>query len=155
LDTNRKTVLLCYTDGSGRDGNSGAGIAVYKDEQRNAIHTDSAYTGIITVFQAELCAIQMACVFATEQADTQILILSDSQAAKLATQHPLIYSHTVLKTVNSLNKLANSGKEGTLQWVRGHNQTAGNDMSDLMAKTGAALPASGLEPFLPLSHAVC
>jgi ribonuclease HI len=155
LDTNRKTGLLCYTDGSGRDGNSGAVIAIYKDEQRNAIHTDSAYTGISTVFQAELCAIQMACVFATEQADTQILILSDSQAAILATRHPLIYSRTVLETINSLNKLAISGKEVTLQWVQGHNQTAGNDMADLIAKTGAVLPASGPEPFLPLSRAVC
>jgi hypothetical protein len=97
----------------------------------------------------------MACVFVTEQADTQILILSDRQAAILATRRPLIYSCTVLETVNSLNKLANIGKEVTLQWVRGHNQTAGNDMADLMAKTGAVLPASGPQPCLPLSHAVC
>jgi hypothetical protein len=49
----------------------------------------------------------MASVFALEMADTQVLILSDSQAAILATQNPLIYSHTVLEMMNSLNTLAN------------------------------------------------
>jgi ribonuclease HI len=87
-------------------------------------------------------------------ADTQVLILSDSQAAILATQNPLIFSHTVLKTVNSLNTLANAGKQVTLQWVRGHNNTAGNELADQMAKTGAILMVNGPEPFLPLSKVV-
>jgi ribonuclease HI len=154
-DTTLTTGLLCYTDGSGQNGNSGAGIAIYKDDQCTAIHTDSLYTGIGTVFQAELCAIQMACVFASTMADTQVLILSDSQAAILATKHPLIYSQTVFATVNSLNALANLGKNVTLQWVRGHTNTAGNDLADYMAKTGSTLQTMGPEPFLPLSRAVC
>jgi ribonuclease HI len=130
-DTTQTIGLLCYTYGSGRDGISGAGIAVFKDKQRKVIHMDSAYTGISTVFQAELCAIQMACIYAADQADTQVLILSDSQAAILAAQHPLIHSRTVLERVDSLNSLASQGKEVTLQWVRGHSQTAGNDMANL------------------------
>jgi ribonuclease HI len=96
----------------------------------------------------------MACVFALDMADMQVLILSDSQAAILATQTPLIYSHTVLETVNSLNTLANSGKQVTLQWVQGHNNTAGNEYADSMAKTCATLLVDGPEPFLPLSKAV-
>jgi hypothetical protein len=92
MDTPQTTGLLCYTDGSGLNGHSGACLAVYKDEICEVIHTNSRYTGVATVFQAELCAIQMACVFALEMADMQVLILSDSQAAILATQNPLIYS---------------------------------------------------------------
>jgi hypothetical protein len=97
----------------------------------------------------------MACVCALDMADTQVLIHSDSQAAILATHNPLIYSHTVLETVNSLNTLADTGKQVTLQWVRGHNNTAGNEYADSIVKTGATLLVAGPEPFLPLSKAVC
>jgi ribonuclease HI len=154
-DTTLTTGLLCYTDGSGQNGNLGSGIAIYKDDQGTAIHTDSLYTGLGTVFQAELCAIQMACVFTSSMADTQVLIVSDSQAAILATKHPLIYSQTVFVTVNSLNALAKSGKNVTLQWVRGHTNTAGNNLANFMAKTGSTLQTMGPEPFLALSRAVC
>jgi hypothetical protein len=67
-----------------------------------------------------------------------------------------VYTHTqYYKRWTPLNTLANSGKQVTLQWVRGHNNTAGNEYADSMAKTGATLQVDGPEPFLPLSKAVC
>jgi ribonuclease HI len=54
-----------------------------------------------TVFQAELCAIQMACIYAADQADTQVLLLSDSQAAILAAQHPTLLPEPHLAKQNS------------------------------------------------------
>jgi hypothetical protein len=46
LDTTQTSGLLCYRDGSGLNGNSGAGLAVYKDEICEVIHTDSRHTGV-------------------------------------------------------------------------------------------------------------
>jgi hypothetical protein len=83
------------------------------------------------------------------------MILSNCQAAIKAVYNPQIKSRTVLTTVYSLNSLAASGKEVLLYWVRGHNNTYGNDLADHLAKTGAATPAIGPEPFLPLSLAIC
>jgi ribonuclease HI len=110
---------------------------------------------VATVFQSELFAIILACEFAEKQAEQQIHILTDSQAAILAISHPQITSQTVLPVVDFFNKLAKKGKIVQIHLVRGHNDTDGNDLADFMAKTGAALPVAGPEPFLPLSNAVC
>jgi ribonuclease HI len=147
--------LLCYTDGSGQGTGSGSGIAAYLDDKLDPIYTDSAYTGSATVFQAELHAIHMACEYALMQPHRTVNILSDSQAAIKAATIPLIKSRTVLNTVNSLNKLAASGKNVSLRWVKAHNDIDGNELADILAKQGAALQLSGPEPFLLLSHAVC
>jgi ribonuclease HI len=152
-DTPDKEGLLCYTDGSGLGYASGAGLAVYLDKDPNSIKTEAEYTGMATVFQAELYAMQMACDYAKLRADCKVTILSDSQAAIQAVMHPLILSQTVLFTVDYLNSLASLGKEVLIRWVRGHNNTDGNELANFMAKTGAALEASGPEPFLPTSKA--
>jgi ribonuclease HI len=147
--------LLCYTDGSGQGTGSGSGIAAYLDDKLDPIYTDRAYTGSATVFQAELHAIHMACEYALMQPHGTVNILSDSQAAIKAVTLPLIKSCTVLNTLNSLNKLAASGKNVTLRWVKAHNDIDGNELADILAKQGAALQLSGPKPFLLISHAVC
>jgi ribonuclease HI len=148
-DIPEKEGLLCYTDGSGLGYASGAGLAVYLDGDPNSIQTEAEYTGMATVFQAELYAMQMACDYAKLRADHKVIILSNSQAAIQAFMHPLILSQTVLFTVDSLNSLAALGKEVQIRWVRGHTNTDGNELADFMAKTGAALEASSLDPFYP------
>jgi ribonuclease HI len=95
------------------------------------------------VFQAELDAIEMACEFAIQQAPLPVTILSDSQAAIMATANPLITSRTVLRTVNALNALVTHGSSVLLQWVRGHNGVEGNEVADPLANNGAALQAAG------------
>jgi hypothetical protein len=67
------------------------------------------------------------------------IILSDNQSAIQALANPFITSRTVLQTVEALDCLGNQGKEVCVQWVRGHNDTDGNDLADYMANQGAVL----------------
>jgi ribonuclease HI len=119
-------------------------LAVYLDNQINPIFTSAEYTGIATVLQAELYAIQMACEYAATRQETQVTILSDCQSAILATAKPLIFSRTVKMTVDAINSLDTLGKSIKIQWVRGHNGTTGNDKADLMAKRAPQWPLSVL-----------
>jgi hypothetical protein len=125
------------------------------NNQKNTQFLQTWFTQEHPVFQAKLYAIQMACDYAIHENALQVMMLSNCQAAIKAVYNPQIKSITVLKTVDSLNTLAASGKEVLLYWVRGHNNTYGNDLADHLAKTGAATPAIGPEPFLPLSLAIC
>jgi ribonuclease HI len=71
----------------------------------------------------------MACEYALMQPHETVNIISDSQAAIKAVTLPLIKSRTVLNTVNSQNKLAASGKNVTLRWVKAHNDIDGNELA--------------------------
>jgi ribonuclease HI len=156
MDTTHTSELLCYTDGSGQGTTIDAGMDAFKGNQKDTqVFTNSVYTGTATVFQAKLYAIQIKCDFAIHKNALQVMILSDCQAAIKAVYNSQIKSRTVLTTVDSLNSLAASGKEVLLYWVRGHNNMYGNKLADHLAKTGAAAPAIGSEPFLPLSLAIC
>jgi hypothetical protein len=97
----------------------------------------------------------MACEYAATRQETQVTILSDCQAAILATAKPLIISRTVEMTVDAINSLATLGKSIKIQWVRGHNRTTGNIKADSMAKEGAAMASLGPEPFLPYTKTLC
>jgi ribonuclease HI len=151
----------CYTDGSGREiangfGTkiaTGSGLAAYRGVEPEPIYTTWEYTGMATVFQAELFAIQLACQYAQTQTDQLVIILSDSQAAIQATTNPLICSRTIKQTIDTLNGLCGLGIEVCLQWVQGHNGTDGNKMADFMADKGAILAIEGPEPFLPFASA--
>jgi ribonuclease HI len=145
--------LCCYIDGSERESASGSGLAAYRGNDPELIHTSCEYTGAATVFQSELHAINMSCTFAIRQQNRLIIILSNSQSAIQAIANPLVTSRTVLTTINAKNALGKQGKEVCVQWVRGHNDTDGNDLADHMANLGAAMDISGPEPFLPFSHA--
>jgi ribonuclease HI len=146
--------ILCYMDRSGSLEGSGSGCATYSGKSPDPIHENFEFTGAATVFQAELYAIKMACKFAIQQAPSPVTILSDSQAAIMATANPLITSRTVLGTVNALNALVIHGSSVLLHWVRGHNGIEGNELADHLANKGAALQAAGPEPFIPFSNAL-
>jgi ribonuclease HI len=85
------------------------------------------------------------------KAPSPVTILSDSQAAIMATANPLITSRTVLRTVNVLNTLVTRGSSVLLHWVRGHNGVEGNELAGHLANKRAAW---GPEPFLPFSNAL-
>jgi hypothetical protein len=76
--------ILCYTDGSGRCEGSGSGLAVYENGNPDQTFCTAEYTGAATVFQSEVHAISMACEYVTSRQPTQVMILSDSQAAIMA-----------------------------------------------------------------------
>jgi hypothetical protein len=96
-DTCHDVGIRCYTDGSWRERGSSSGVAAYRTTDPETIFTSSKFTGIATVFQAELYAIQMACAFAMAQQDHLVIILSDSQSAIQALDTPLITSRAVLR----------------------------------------------------------
>jgi hypothetical protein len=122
-DAAQENGLRCYTDGSGREiangfGRkiaTGSGLAAYRGVEPEPIYTTSEYTGMATVYQTELFAIQLACQYAQAQTDRLVIILSDSQAAIQATTDPLIRSRMVKQTIDALNGLCGLGIEVCLQ----------------------------------------
>jgi ribonuclease HI len=133
---------------------SRSGCAIYSGASPEPIHENFEFTGAATAFQAELYAIKIVCEFTIQQAPSPVTILSESQAAIMATANPLITSRTVLRTVNALNALVTHGSSVLLHWVRGHNGVEGNELADHLANKEAALQAAGPEPFLPFSNAL-
>jgi hypothetical protein len=109
--------LLCYTDGSGHPEGSGSGCAAYEGTYEDPVHKASEFTGVATVFQSELYAIEMACEFALQQVPSPVTVLSNSQSAIMAITNPLITSNTVLRTVDALNKLVKHGSSVLVRWV--------------------------------------
>ena len=74
----------------------------------------------------------------------------DSQAAILAIQNNIVKSNTVLSCIKNLNIL---GKDNdvTIAWTPGHTGIQGNEKVDILAKSGSALNAWGLNLLFP-SH---
>jgi ribonuclease HI len=153
-DVTDATGIRCYTDGSGRCRKNGSGLAVYKNDNPEPIHTDAEHVGEATVFQAELHAITMACTFAQTQTDQKITILCDCQAAIKAVYKPMITSRTVLQAVTALNTLADSGRDVQVRWIKGHNDCDGNELADYMAKSATADDFVGTIKELPLATAL-
>jgi ribonuclease HI len=160
-DATHENGLRFYTDGSGREianGSgkkiaTGSGLAAYRGVEPEPIYTTSEYTGMATIFQAKLFAIQLDGQYAQAQTDPIVIILSDSQAAIQATTNPLICSRTVKQTIDALNSLCGLGFEVCLQWVQGHNGPDGKEMADFMANKGAILAIEGPDSFLPFASA--
>jgi hypothetical protein len=108
------------------------------------------YVGESTVFQAEVNAITMACQVAQDLPDIRITIISNSQAAILAINKSTVLSRTVYAAIEALTNLAET-RFVRLQWVKGHNNSEGNDLADYMAKMGARTSPEGPGPFLPIA----
>jgi ribonuclease HI len=128
---------------------TGAGIALYTMLNPDAIHTDCAFLGLATVFQAELHAITMACQAAEQHPEARVTLFSDSQAAIYAIAKPCIQSRTLQAAVIALNTLAGN-KFVHLRWIKGHNNSNGNDMADSMAKQGTKAYVYGPFFILPI-----
>ena len=128
-----------YTDGSKLEGQTGAGLVVYKG--RNEISNEQyRLPEGTTVFQAEIAAIERAATtLVNMQQDTIkfVKIFIDSQAAILALDNPKVTSLAVLKAMDSLNELASKVKSVTLAWIPAHKGHEGNERADELAKGGS------------------
>ena len=82
-----------------------------------------------------------------------IYILSDGQVAIKALDTHQITSKLVWDCYQSLTQLARH-KSVQLIWVQGHEDTAGNEIADQLARTGSEQPFIGHEPACSISIGV-
>lgn len=135
--------IVCFTDGSRRDGLSGAGYFCESLKLERSISTGA----LATVFQTELIAISELCEDEklSEVSGKKICICSDSQSAIQAVSSPCIRSQTVLECKQALNRLGESNTV-TVIWVPGHEGISGNEKADRLAGKGATSNFIGPEP---------
>ena len=92
---------------------------------------------VATVFQGEAIAITEALSWIDDQKlwGYDIAIHTDSMAVMGAVKNSLCLSQTIKTLKTSLNKLTLSNNI-SLNWVRGHANTTGNEFADHLAKKG-------------------
>lgn len=141
--------LRIFTDGSKTD--DGTGTGVFSEDL--CINIAQPLGDHNSVFQAECMGIILAAQAIMERKvkDFPIRILTDSMAVLLALNRyeigsGLIYEcHLRLTEVGSLNPL-------TLQWIKGHSNSRGNDAADELARRGSSMKAVGPEPIIPIPY---
>lgn len=140
--------IVCFTDGSRREGTSGSGVYI---PSRN-IELALPLGKFATVFQSEVYAILRCASLESLQRvnGEQIFICSDSMATIKALARPLVRSALVLECKQALNRLSITNRV-TVRWIPGHEGHQGNEEADRLANEGAGTPFHGPEPVLPVA----
>ena len=126
-----------YTDGSRSEGQTGAGLVIYKGKNEISAKSyrlpDSA-----TVFQGEITAIKQAAaeLCKMELPIKYVKFFVDSQAAILALANPITRSKTVASAIDALNRLMARATAVTISWIPAHRGHFGNEKADRLAKLG-------------------
>lgn len=139
--------LRIFTDGSKTGTGTGAGVF---SEDLN-IHIATPLGVHNTVFQAECMGISLAAsaILAREVVDHSIRILSDSMAVLLALNNHTVNSGLIYECHQRLNQVGNLNNI-TIQWIKGHSDSRGNDAADELARRGSSMAVVGPEPIVPL-----
>ncbi|GBN17301.1 hypothetical protein AVEN_131248-1 [Araneus ventricosus] len=121
-----------YTDGSGIDGNIGASVCVFKNN--NCINVfQFKLSKFNSVFQAELAAINFAAGWAVDN-NVRVNIFTDS----LSSIEALKKSNSKSKYLNEIkNNMFNAIGSVGLSWVKAHAGIPGNELADQYAKDAA------------------
>ena len=151
--------VVCYTDGSKINDNTGAGVVIKGGpRQEHLDHCESFHLGRnSTVFQAEVFAVSKTAEILLDKGLSRhrILINCDSKSAIQAINSTVIKNRTPLKAVNLLNSLGKSN-EVTLSWIPAHSGFEGNELADRTAKAGSANENnSATSILLPIPRSVC
>jgi ribonuclease HI len=104
-----KAEITVFTDGSLMQCLAGSGACFYPDgilEDEVAAHLGDH----VTVFQAKLVALKLACNWLKEQRYKKIVIHSDSQAALKALLSLWVKSNLVRQTAAMLNEVAEENR---------------------------------------------
>ena len=157
------SMIGVYTDGSRRDGLTGAGVVFTTDDEigrQIPYKVFSEHLGsTASVFQAEVYAIILALTeLEAELQDSSspirpfsnIKIISDSKSALLAINSHVVKSSLVRECIIRLQRLSRSCQV-RLHWIKAHQGHAGNELADTRAKLGAMWKTPGVEPVLPVS----
>lgn len=140
--------LICYTDGSKRDGLTGAGFFCESPLLEVTLSTGS----YATVYQTELFAISKLCEsdVLKNALGKDIYICTDSQSAIEAISSPVVDSFTVRKCKTNLNEIGSANKV-TILWVPSHTGIPGNERADILAGAGTNSNFIGPEPLFGIS----
>ncbi|XP_047999780.1 uncharacterized protein LOC125236904 [Leguminivora glycinivorella] len=143
-----QTNLRIFTDGSKTK--EGTGCGVFSEDLN--IHISKPLGEHSTVFQAECVGIIEACnaIKRRQVKHGNILILSDSKSVLQALDSPKLTSKLILECHQRLTEVCEEDNKVTLQWIKGHSGSRGNDAADELAREGSATPAYGPEPIIPL-----
>ena len=144
--------LHIYTDASKCGSNVGYGWIACDGDYAIAEEIYSAKE--IEVYRAEVLAIKEALSWlkTNKQPGRKTVIFSDSQSAVSTLNGFVIKDITIQTTMELLIDLGTTDRV-ELEWVRGHNNTTGNEMADTLARVGAeeAKEISYSSPFTPAS----
>lgn len=143
--------LVCYTDGSKRNGLTGAGFFC-----EFPLLEASIFTGrFASVYQTELFAISELCrtEVMKQATDKYIFICTDSRSAVEAISSPVISSKTVRECKTILNEIGSSNKV-TVLWVPAHRGIIGNEKADSLAGFGTSKSFIGPEPRFGISKTI-
>ncbi|KAJ8712396.1 hypothetical protein PYW07_005238 [Mythimna separata] len=143
----RPTELRIFTDGSKTGNGTGAGVF---SEDLN-IHIATPLGVHNTVFQAECLGISLAALAITSRKvkDHSIRILSDSMSVLLALSSHTVNSGLIYECHQRLNQVG-IHNQVTIQWIKGHSDSRGNDAADELARRGSSMAVIGPEPIVPL-----
>ena len=129
-----------YTDGSLNSGGSGCAFVAPSNSYSEKYKLNEG----ISIFSAELCALEKALEYAYSIEEKKILILSDSrsvlQTIKLQSSPKVTYS------LNLIHRINKQGKTLKLQWIPSHMGIVGNELADCAAKAAAS------DPLLPITN---
>ncbi|RVE41603.1 hypothetical protein evm_013751 [Chilo suppressalis] len=141
--------LRVYTDGSKT--NCGTGSGVFSEDLN--IHISTALGAYNTVFQAECVGIIRAAeaIECRGVRGKHIRILSDSASVLQALDNNIMTSGLIYECHSKLTNIANDNRL-TLQWIKGHSGSRGNDAADCLAREGSSRTAIGPEPIIPIPY---
>ena len=123
-----------YTDGSQKDGKTGAGLTSFDFNKSNRLHD------LHSIFTAELQGILSAIHHIIKENMDRGMICSDSSSSLLAIASIQNSAHPLVCKIKNLLRRINSTKQVEFLWIPGHCGIRGNEAADQLAKHSLTLP---------------